>query len=196
MGAFRNPNFVAEFAYRTKWNYYQLRCLQEEDNAKRVLLQNTLDKLEAEMKEHEYCLEDFYEITQLINSTIGLLIFPEQNGYENISDDPTQLPIQFPTLAKCTIGDPEFYSNYEYKREKESLSAKNILRHMRNAAAHNEIGIIPENGRLENGEEAIKKVRFHDFYRDKNYEFIMTVKVEDLEDLLMEICDVLLKESR
>lgn len=36
MGAFKNPNFVAEFSYRTQWNYFTLRSLQETDPQKTV----------------------------------------------------------------------------------------------------------------------------------------------------------------
>ena len=208
MGVFRNPNFIAEFTYRTKWNYYQLRMLQETDKVELDRIQNELDELKTEMKSRNYVLDDFYEITQLINSLVGLLVFPEQVGYDYISNNPEELDELFPTLAKCVNDSESFYCNYVYKDRKnygkpEELSPKNVIRHMRNAVSHNRLGIYPVNGRLETGERIIKGITFKDYDElkegkivKKQMHFKLYVSVDDLEKLIMEICNQLLHESR
>jgi len=51
MSGFKNPNFVTEFAYRTKVNYYNLRLLQEDDKEESARINNSLEKVKEEMEE-------------------------------------------------------------------------------------------------------------------------------------------------
>ena len=85
MSAFSRPDFVEEFAYRTKSNYYSLMIAQaneqkQPDIAKKY--EQQLDLLKSDMAVHEYNTKDnYFEVTQLINSLIGLLVFPEQQYF-------------------------------------------------------------------------------------------------------------------
>lgn len=65
-----------------------------------------------------------YEITDLINSSLGLFIFPQQKFFNNISDTwiSNELLSELKKNAK---------SNY-----KENLNLKNICRHIRNGISH------------------------------------------------------------
>ena len=74
---------------------------------------------------------------------------------------------------------------------------------MRNAVSHNRLGIYPVNGRLETGERIIKGITFKDYDElkegkivKKQMHFKLYVSVDDLEKLIMEICNQLLRESR
>ena len=204
MGAFRNPNFMAEFAYRTKWNYYTMRTLQENDKIKQAEYERKLDTVKVDMRERGYIEEDFYEVTQLINSMIGLLIFPEQEGYEHLSKNENDLKGLFPTIYKCMHKEGAFYSNYVYlkgymKGKPEKKNPQIILRHLRNAASHKQISIFPESGRLHDNSKVIKAVVFKDHYKTDTYgymEFSLRVPVNDLEPMLMEICDCIIKMTR
>ncbi len=200
MGAFRNPNFIAEFAYRTKWNYYTMRSLQENNWEKQRDYEKKLADLEKEMIDEGFYIDDFYDVTQLINSMIGLLIFPEQAGYDSLSNKSIDLEKQFPLLYECISEEGAFYSNYRYLKgdndgDLENKSPQIILKHLRNAASHQEIGILPENGRLQNGKKSIIAVVFRDQRMSKYGEmkFQLRIPVEKLEDLLIEISDCIIK---
>ena len=204
MGAFSNPNFIAEFAYRTKWNYYTMRSLQETDPEQLCEYERKLKNLKSEMIKEGFYIDDFYEVTQLINSMVGLLIFPEQAGYDSLSDVASDLEKQFPLLYECISDTSSFNSNYRYTSgdndgDFENKSPRMILKHLRNAASHQRIGILPVNGRLQNGERKIFAVIFRDFRYDKNYgkmQFQLRVSVEKLEDLLVEISDCIIKLTK
>ena len=205
MGAFQNPNFVAEFTYRTKWNYYMMRTLHEKDKEKQSEYENKLKSVEREMESRNYEIDDFYEVTQLVNSMIGLLVFPEQIRYKFLSKREDDLKKQFPTIYKCIQQQGAFFSTYLYTEgyeagKPENKSPECILRHMRNAVAHERMSIFPVNGRLRNGKTVIEAIKFKDYRKeDKRYKemnFELTVPVNELEPMLMEICDSLLKMTR
>lgn len=204
MGAFRNPNFIAEFTYRTKWNYYTMRILQERDAKKRREYEKELLRLEEEMRKRQYVIEDFYDVTQLLNSMIGLLIFPEQVAYDSLSKKEEDLEEQFPVLFECKSAEGAYSSNYVYlsgdqKGVPENDSPQNMLRHLRNAASHEQLSIFPENGRLSNGNEVIEAIVFQDEKRSGKYgdmKFQLRVPVGLLEPLLMEICDCILAQTK
>lgn len=204
MGAFKNPNFVAEFSYRTQWNYFMLRSLQETDPEKTAYINKKIQKLEEKMRSTGYEIADFFEVTQLINSLIGLLVFPEQAGYEYISNTPTDLKDMLPLLYEYIENKPGRYTN-TYREVIRSVpfsqspdeynSPRNILRHLRNAASHKEMGILPVNGEIVKGRQRIQEIVFKDKKaRDRiEQHFELIIAVEDLEPLLLEIGDVLLK---
>lgn len=204
MGAFKNPNFVAEFAYRTQWNYYMLRSLQENEPEKLIQIRQKINDLEDEMCKNGYEMADFFEVTQLINSLIGLLIFPEQAGYEHISNNPDDLKEMLPLLSEYIEERPGRYMNTYREKIKdvplnkspyECNSPQNILRHLRNAASHKKMGILPVNGEMVKGKQEIKEVAFMDRKNDEQ-NFELKIAVEDLEPLLLEISNVLLKLAR
>ena len=80
---------------------------------------------------------DGYEVTQLINSLIGLLIIPEQTMYRQITDDSVDDKLLV-KLISCI-------NKNTYKPKKEDLQA--ITRHMRNAVAHSKISFKSEKGK-------------------------------------------------
>ena len=66
-----------------------------------------------------------YEVTQLVNSLIGLLILPKEQYYQNIQDDMINSQLLTTIKQKITINSPE--KNYNLKQ---------IVRRLRNAIAH------------------------------------------------------------
>ena len=67
MGCLRDPNYVREFAYRTKLNFYRNMYLygnNEEEYSQKI------EALEKVMNDEGYVIEEYYEVTDLINSMI------------------------------------------------------------------------------------------------------------------------------
>ena len=125
MGCLRDPNYVREFAYRTKLNFYRNMYLygnNEEEYSQKI------EALEKVMNDEGYVIEEYYEVTDLINSMIGLLIFPEQNLYDYLSDNEEDLRKFFPTMFSC-IQNNEYVNTYASNKR---YSPKDIIRHIRN----------------------------------------------------------------
>lgn len=158
MSLFKDEKFVPEFVYRTQVNYYkalQMKLTSEEEKEERKRkIAVRLCHLERFAKSMEYSKSDFYEITQLINSLIGLLIFPEQAYFENMSEDIKDLK-RLPTLGSYISdgGGKNFCNTYKSSKNapqwednpRESFTPKNIIRHLRNATAHGNLSIFSVN---------------------------------------------------
>lgn len=158
MSLFKDEKFVPEFVYRTQVNYYkalQMKLNSEEgkEEQKRKISVR-LCHLERFAKSMEYSESDFYEVTQLINSLIGLLIFPEQAYFDNMSEDINDLK-KFPKLGNY-ISDgrgKNFFNTYKSSKNaplwednpSEGDTPRNIIRHLRNAVAHGNVSIFPIN---------------------------------------------------
>ena len=214
MGAFKNPCFMSEFAYRTKINYYQLLLNNTKDPAEKSRIEGEIKKIQQAMEKEAFEYADYYEVTQLINSLVGLLIFPEQAAYNVLSQNPDDLEKDFPILWKYINGKSgEYKNNYviPYTTKKtdsnypkkiylaEPKSPRKILNHMRNAAAHYRIGIHPVNGKLDDGRTVITHIVFSDIRNEgKPTEQLFELKIEvaDLESLLMEISDKIIHLSK
>ncbi len=148
---YKRINFVEEFAYRTKINYYtmELQRLKKEripnkypnekiaQIDKRICdIEDEMNNLKNKMKEKDFAISDYYEVTMLINSLMGLLVFPKESEYTKIGGSFDN----FKEL-KSVIDTPNSYFS-SYKGE-ERICPKNVIRHMRNALSHNKIGICP-----------------------------------------------------
>ena len=219
MGILRDPNYVREFTYRTKHNYYKNKTMFGDDNDK-AEYERLLKALEKEMVDQKYVIEEYYEVTDLINSLVGLLVFPEQNLYTKMSNKENDLEQLFPTLYKYTQN--ENYINTYSKRPRNT--PQNIIRHIKNSLSHDRIMMYPRNDRDENqiskiiiqdcdirgkyddpGNDIIRdglKKHFGDV-RELNYDiyneiklFSIEIPVKSLEKVVMEICDYALSISR
>lgn len=106
-------NLVRDFAHRTRVNLETLRQLQK-----------TQPDLEI------------YEVTQLINSMLGLLIFPQQKYIENIPKTPlAELKDQGWPIPKVVDNYPQVRDLYE------------LVRYLRNAIAHCNLKFLSDDGK-------------------------------------------------
>ena len=210
MSAFQNPNFIKEFAYRTKLNYYLLKCQQSDlEDAKRYEM--LIAELHQEMEQQHFVKADFYEVTQLLNSMIGLLVFPETNGYKQIPNDKNDFS-KFPTL-KSYVDSEAFSSNYQLKRKRdgkeyyciEPVTPRTVIRHLRNAVCHERISVFPTQCTMEDGDSIISGIKFIDEESKqikqtdkvlKNNHFEITIESKNLEMLLIELCDTMIEAAR
>lgn len=204
MSCFKNPRFAKELAYRTMVNYYLLRdYLQAGDVPLSLELERVLQKMQAEGFE----ITMKYEITLALNSMLGLMILPQQEYFSEsiFSCDFRKLP----TLGKC-VKDPTYLNTYDEAANNPAL----VIKHMRNAVAHDRIMIIPES--VDNKD--ITHIRFRDaaylhngsiraFSNSRSldrqiaqkkqdsgivYEFDLRIGVDMLEGVLMEIAEYLI----
>lgn len=204
MSCFKNPRFAKELAYRTMINYYLLRGqVPESDKPLSPEIQRVLHKMQAE----GFDVSMKYEVTLTLNSMIGLLILPQQEYYsESLSSCGFW---KLPTLEMC-INDRSYKNTYGDAKDKPAL----VIKHMRNAVAHDRIMIIPESA----DNKDITHIRFRDaaylcngspraFSNGRNldqqivqkkrngatvYEFDLRISVDRLEAVLMEIAEYLI----
>lgn len=76
-------------------------------------------------KENIRCGNHPYEVTQLVNSLVGLLILPKERYYTNIQDNMIDAELLADIKTKITINNPRKHCSLKY-----------IVRRMRNAIAH------------------------------------------------------------
>jgi hypothetical protein len=120
MGNYEADNLVLDFARRTKKN---LEFIEE------VVARSSTDS------GHQV-----YEVTQLINSLLGLLVFPKERYY----DDLPEIPLQ--DLVKD--GWPEIrllVGRFEPK------NLKQLMRYLRNGIAHHNIEFTSQDGKTISG---------------------------------------------
>lgn len=124
-----------------------------------------------------------YEVTQLINSMIGLLIIPEQKAYNKISDNLLDENL----LIK--MKDSSCLKQYTYS---ETLNLKQICRHLRNAIAHSHIEFVAIQPERETDPIEIESVIMKD-RDDNNHFFEMKFSISLLEEFLFEFSDAVSK---
>ena len=163
-------DFVLEFAQRTADN---LKIIDEE-----ALKRHNSDR-------------EAYEVTSLINSFLGLLVFPQQKYFGNF-------PEEFPTESICEAFRA-CESNYPY--DKAGIKYNRMLQHLRNEIAHQRLSVYPQYSvvkeisafKFEDVEEKelnqqrrinnrIEKVKVN-----VKYEFSVVLKVEVIRELLKEM---------
>lgn len=111
---YKESELVKDFAQRTKRNLELLRRLQQEN-----------DDLEV------------YETTQLMNSLLGLLVFPQQRCFDRIPETSLNELIAEGWPIPRLVGD------FSQARD-----LKQLVRYLRNAIAHFNIEFIAHEGEL------------------------------------------------
>ena len=123
-----------------------------------------------------------YEITQLVNSMVGLLIIPEQRLYNKISDN--LLDEQLLNKLK----DSSCLKQYTYR---ESLNLQQICRHLRNAIAHSHIEFEAVQPPVTTAPITIESIILKDIDGKQRFEMKMTAKL--LEEFLFAFSDAISK---
>lgn len=193
MSAFQNVYFVNEFAYRTKLNYYYQKKRFAKSEEERIDAEAEIENVLREMNRKGFAVEEYYEVTDLINSLVGLLVFPEQATYRYISSRENDMRQLFPHLWKC-MQSADYRNTYE-DEDGDKNSPQNIIRHLRNSLSHNKVMIVPKSATIGNKQQ-ITAITFKDEKRKPNgqrQEFALTISVKDLEKVVMEICDYLIQ---
>ena len=116
-----------------------------------------------------------YDVTQFINSLIGLLIIPREYGYEFIND----------ALLDSKLRDAIFQKVVE-NNYPEGTTLKSVLTHMRNAVCHSRMKFHVDTAGAEAVSKDIKIIEFRDRKtQDGNtYQFLMEIPIELLHDFV------------
>ena len=188
--------FATEFSIRTLLNYYQICLLNVSTQDERRSLEERIDNLHAVMRDKQYTVLDHCWGTQLINSVLGLLVFPYEQNKNCISNytEQSKWSVDFPVLSRYIFcNDPTvFKSTYMYEDKKTGIyklqqkSPRYILKHMRNAVGHKNVRMYPVQERNANG--GVEQVT-HIVFEDKNDDasFKLVVEMRDFEDVMFEI---------
>lgn len=92
-----------------------------------------------------------YEVTQLLNSAVGLLIIPQQKLFNQIADEMVSEELLNKMLASVT--------NNSYKKP---LCLTEITRHLRNSIAHAHVKYIAEKQPIHGSPVLIHAIEFSD----------------------------------
>lgn len=142
-------DIVRDFAERTKIN---LAIIQSEVRAGR----------------------DAYEVTQLINSLLGLLVFPEQAFFKKIPE------IKINDLKKQGWPIPLMCENYS-----QVADLKQLVRYLRNGIAHFNLRFTDKDGHV----DGLIIWNIKDGLKDWEAEF----KIEQLKSIIERFSELLLK---
>lgn len=141
----------------------------------------------------KYCSKSPYEVTQLINSMIGLLVVPKEKYDNLISDDLISQELLHKMLS-CV----EFDSYYD------KGTLKGFVRHLRNAISHSKFDFKAERQPMYDAPLLIHSVTFED-HRKKDgiiSDFKAGIPLDLLKEFLFDFSDALAikaakqKESR
>ena len=119
-----------------------------------------------------------YEVTQLINSAVGLLIIPQQKQYDKIVDSIVEEEL-LQDLQNCVIKN-----TYP-----QNLDLGQIARHLRNSIAHARFEFIAEKLPQKWKPIQIHNVVFKDVDERRHYEFEISLTVELLEKFFFAFSD-------
>ena len=134
-----------------------------------------------------------YDVTQLINSAIGLLIIPHEKYYSRI--DNTFVSTSMLHEIRNSI------KNNTYPRETDEIELRDIVKHIRNGIAHSRIYFESDNGEL--SEIQILDHRKQYTKTDKRggkktvpvADFEIVLSVENLRNFMMEFSETLITKG-
>lgn len=224
MGVFVNiDKFTKEFAYRTMYNYYDYLAYKRESRSEKeqdgVYTSKKLKVLEM-MRANGYNASGRYEVTALINSFMGLLVFPEQTWFDELEWETFEnhrLP-----LLKEIVNNPNTctstYKKIKYHKKgqikifdceiDEEKTLQNVLKHMRNCLCHDRLLFYPEQADgqdeilgftfVDEREVLVEGCKYKEYTSNSRkpkgtqiHRFELRISVEEAEDVIMEICNFL-----
>lgn len=172
------------------------RYIFEKEFAKRTLanlkfIDNEVDKRHKQGIDDKD-IHDVFEVTQLINSFVGMVILPKEKFYNNLRRNNRFLsPEASQLLANLSNDRRRYFSTYtfEYRGEtvREELNPKTLSRHFRNAVAHNNLEILPQDF---TGEGKVTGFVFKDDYYGER--FRLELNLDEIRILLEAICELIL----
>ena len=150
-----HEDLVADFARRTRENLETLRKVQEVHRDWSV-----------------------FEVTQLINSMLGLLVFPQQQYFDRIPE--TAMPV----LVEQGWPVPRVTGNYPQAND-----LRTLVRYLRNAISHFNIEFLERKG----GE--ITGIRVWNVGRNNQKTWEAELSIDDLEAITKRFIELLVGEK-
>lgn len=120
---------------------------------------------------------DVYEVTQLVNSLLGLLVFPQQRYFNQIPETPIEQLQKdgWPTIV--VIGDFQPHQNL-----------KELMRYLRNAIAHFNVEFIADNEKQLQGIKVWNK-------RGSQITWKAEISLNELRMIVEKFTELILQES-
>ncbi len=146
------------------------------------------DFAERTIENYQSLKDTKYEVTQLINSSVALLIIPEQWYFDEITKN-IQEQLPFEQLKNC-IKENKYESEY-----KKTTDMKFICIRMRNAVSHGHIYPQAENGNIKSIMFCDTKEIFKTRKQTNNYMFVIDIPITLLEKFYISFSKVLINES-
>lgn len=197
--------FEYDFAIRTAYNLKHIIKAVESEKKKNL-------------KESEYKL---YEVTQLINSFIGLLVIPKEHFFNNLDENShfKEGSLAANILTEFNSGMRVYDDTYldkidskKYRKKSEKkLTEKILIIRLRNAVSHGYISVnaVSESNEIESvcfGDKQILKGKWNSEKTEFNVfnkkwtekykqEFSIALSVKDIEILLFAICKILIESD-
>lgn len=176
MSNFKDDDYVKEFICRTQMNYFMIQKITGHNK------ETEISCLKEIMVANEFEYQKCYEVTQLINSFLGLLVFPKEQYFNSLSckkNDFTHVLTLKSLVNKTTNKD--YINTYD-----ETICERNIVKHLRNAVCHNRL-MIHSSEYVRSAE--ITSIQFEDEdVRDGHKgNFSLIINIGDLEKILLEL---------
>ena len=119
-----------------------------------------------------------YEVTQLINSMVGLLIIPEQKQYDNIVNSLIDNAL-FQKMLNCIV-----LNTY-----RKPLDLQQICRHLRNGVAHSNLSFEAEKSPVVSHPLEIHSIMFADSNVQTGEQIKIKITVDLLKEFLLAFSD-------
>lgn len=143
-----------------------------EQNFLKDFINRTLINLEF-IQQAEKQGKEVYEVTQLVNSCLGLVVILQQYG-DGFFTDADIFPILLKDLQNAITTNT-------YKGNRKKTNFNNILYHLRNALSHGKLDFTNEE---HDGKMQISSIKFTDAdIKDKSQKFIITLNIAQIEQL-------------
>lgn len=126
-----------------------------------------------------------YEVTQLINSMLGLLVIPKETHFRNLQDS-----FVSSSLLSTIINSVE--SNYRTNNDiLEKVNLRTIVRHLRNALSHGRIEILANRDTSISEPRMIENITFTDEDTAREFSFTLTLDISTLDQFVREFSSAL-----
>ena len=153
-----------------------LRYKMDYENVVKDFAKRTKHNLSL-IQEHHKKGNEAYEVTQLINSCLGLLVLPQQNFIRSIPETPIDELIDEGWIIPTVDG------NYPQVK-----NLNELMRYMRNAIAHCNIEFIS------NSEDQLESIKIWNENRNRII-WKATLGLKELESLLDKFIELILEEA-
>ncbi len=132
--------------------------------------------------------DEEYKITQLINSSVALLIVPKEIEYALIEDS------DIPSALLNKLRSQPWLRKYTYS---EPLNLRQIARHIKNAISHGNFDFMSDDPYIGEGHPIITHIQFKDknMYKNANEEFEIIIPIADWKDFLFTFSDAIVQKA-
>ncbi len=129
-----------------------------------------------------------YKVTQLINSTVGLLFVPKETEYGKIADSDIPAELLNKLCSKSCLKENTY---------SEPLNVQQIARHLRNAVSHGTFECMSDDPYIGEGHPIITHIQFKDRnkYSKKHEKLEMLIHIDDLKEFLFALSDAIARKT-